>query len=89
MSWERRPRAGYPSQICANETVEGEIDISLRAVSDRAMAKHGALWDFQYESNSIFHIMQVLIRLHNTLQPFITKYVQMHNLTSVARRGHL
>lgn len=35
MGWERRPRANYPSKMCANETVGGEIDISLQKEQSR------------------------------------------------------
>lgn len=55
-----------------------------KAVLDWAVAKQGALWDLRSESNSIFRIIEVLIRLCITdFHLFITKYVQTHNLTSV------
>lgn len=34
-----------------------------KAVSDRVVAKRGAQWELRSESNSIFHFIQVLIRL--------------------------
>lgn len=37
-----------------------------KAVSDQRVAEQAALWDVHSESNSIFHIMQVLIRLSIT-----------------------
>lgn len=61
-----------------------------KAVLDWAVAKQGALWDLRSESNSIFRIIEVLIRLCITdFHLFITKCVQTRNLTSVAHTERL
>lgn len=87
MGWERRPSASSPSKMCANETVGGEIDISVRAVLDRVAATRGALWDAQSESSSIFHIIQVLIKLCITDFQLLSPEISRHTVRPALHSG--
>lgn len=63
---ECRPRNKYPSKMCANETVWGEIDISLQKEQSRVGSSSGRarrLVGLILRNSSIFHIIPILIRV--------------------------